>query len=133
MKEYEPTNHYYIDRQERERLIKNIGYGQLVKSIRIDNGDPRGATIHNLSNTGIITIIAESTNKIITKLIARPNQVRRYYSNRNEEAPAYLIALARNHTKMGYNLVKSQGASLNFLTRADSSKQLKNLLILWRL
>lgn len=114
MREYEPTNHYYIDRQEREKLIQNIGYGRLVKSVRVDNGDPRGATIHNLSNTGIITIISEKTNKIVTKLIARPNQVRRYYSNRNEEAPAYLIALAKNHMEKGYDLVNCQGASLNF-------------------
>ncbi len=96
------SNHYKLDRQARENLIAQIGYGTIIKSVVIDRGHKNGAEIHEISNTGIITIYNERTHKMITKLIARPGQIRRYYDNKNE-IPKELIKIAMEHQTMDYN------------------------------
>lgn len=96
------SKHYTNDRKRREEIIKEIGYGRTVKSVVIDRGHRNGAEIHEISNTGIITIYNERTGKMITKLIARPSQITRYY-NENEKVPSFLIEIAREHQKKGYN------------------------------
>lgn len=96
------SNHYITDRQARENLIKEIGYGKTIKSVTIDRHHPNGPEIHEISDTGIITIYNKRTHKMITKLIARPGQIKRYY-NENEEIPVELLKLAREHQQMAYN------------------------------
>jgi hypothetical protein len=88
--------HYQKDRKHREEIIQSIGYGNTIKTTRIDRGDPRGAEIHELSDTGIIHIYTEKTHMLITRFIATPNQVKRYYTI-NEIVPQFLIALAIAH------------------------------------
>lgn len=96
------SNHYISDRQARENLIAEIGYGKVIKSVVVDRNHPNGPEIHEISNTGIITIYNQRTHKMITKLIARPGQIRRYYKE-NEIIPRELLELAREHQKMAYN------------------------------
>lgn len=98
------SKHYTRDRQRREELIEQIGYGEVIKRVVVDRNHPNGAEIHEISNTGIITIFNQRTHKLITKLIARPNQIRRYFKE-NESIPNGLIELAQYHQKMAYNLV----------------------------
>ncbi len=95
--------HYTEERAKRESLIKAIGYGTVIKSVEIDKGHRNGPEIHELSNTGIITIFNKRTHKLITKLIARPGQIRRYF-NEDEIIPTGLLDLARQHQKMAFNL-----------------------------
>ena len=94
--------HYEEERQYRENLIREIGYGKPIKTVRVDRGHPAGPEIHQLSDTGIITIFNERTHKLVTRLIARPGQIRRYYRN-NEQVPQELINLARQHQILSYN------------------------------
>lgn len=96
------SSHYTLDRQTRENLIKKIGYGKPIKTKVLDRGHRNGKEIHVLSDTGIITIFNQRTKKMITKLIARPGQIRRYFEE-NEVIPKGLIELARQHQKMAYN------------------------------
>ena len=93
--------HYTTDRQERENLIKQIGYGNTIKSVVVDKGHKNGPEIHKISDTGIITIYNQRTKKLITKLIARPNQIARYFTEGN--APKELREIAREHQKKNYN------------------------------
>lgn len=95
------SKHYMTDRQRREEIIKQIGKGTEVKRAVLDKGHKNGAEIHVISSTGIVTIYNQRTKKLITKLIARPGQIRRYW--KNEEAPEELIQIARQHQKMNYN------------------------------
>lgn len=95
------SKHYMTDRQRREEIIKQIGKGTEVKRVVLDKGHKNGAEIHVISSTGIVTIYNQRTKKLITKLIARPGQIRRYW--KNEEAPKELIQIARQHQRMGYN------------------------------
>ncbi len=95
------SKHYSTDRQERENLIRQIGIGIIIKSVRWDKGHRNGAEIHKITNTGIVIIYNERTGKMITKLIARPGQIRRYWTDGN--APQELVNLAYEHTKKNYN------------------------------
>lgn len=95
------SKHYMTDRQKREAIIEMIGKGTEVKRVVLDKGHKNGAEIHVISSTGIVTIYNQRTKKLITKLIARPGQIKRYW--KNEEAPEELIQIARQHQKMNYN------------------------------
>lgn len=94
------SKHYNRDRIIREKLIREIGIGKEIKTVRVDKGHPMGAELHTITTNGIIIIRNEKTHKIVTKLIARPNQIRRYGIEDKR-----LIALAREHQALGYNMI----------------------------
>lgn len=96
------SKHWEEDRRSREELIHNvIGIGRPIKEVIIDKGHRNGPERHVLTNTGIIIVYNAKTNKLVTKLIARVGQVKRYY--KDGDAPKELIALAKKHTDLGYN------------------------------
>ena len=95
------SKHYSIDRKEREEVIKKIGYGIPVAEFIIDNGHRNGPTVHVITSTGIVNIYNQRTHKLVTKLVVRPGQLRRYYKNGN--APKELIEKAIENTRKGYN------------------------------
>lgn len=96
------SRHYSEDREAREAIIRQIGMGKVVASFRVDRGHRNGAEIHKITSTGIIVIYNERTGKMITKLIARVGQIRRYYKDGN--APKELIKKAVDNTvKNHYN------------------------------
>ena len=98
------STHYINDRQAREHLIRTkIGYGRTVDTFIVDRGHRDGAERHEISTTGIITIYNVRTNKLITKLVARPNQIKRYYEAEGRVAPQDILNLAYEHTKKNYN------------------------------
>jgi hypothetical protein len=84
----------------RERLIKEIGIGKEIATFRVDKGHPNGAELHTVTTNGIIVIRNERTNKMITKLIARPNQIKRYGIEDKK-----VIEIARKHQTLGYNMI----------------------------
>lgn len=101
------SKHYRNDRKERERIINMIGTGKTVDSFIVDRGHKNGAERHEITNTGIIIIYNNRTNKMITKLIARPGQIRRYY--KEGKAPQELIKKAIDNTKdTGYNYLQKE-------------------------
>lgn len=97
------SNHWMKDREAREALIEKIGIGQVIKTVVVDKGHKNGPEIHELTSTGIVVIYNKRSHKMITKLIARPGQVRRYYKE-NEQVPTNVLKIAREHLKMGYNI-----------------------------
>jgi hypothetical protein len=97
------SKHYLSDREKRENLIKKIGYGKVIKTVVVDRNHKNGPEIHEISDTGIITIFNQRSHKLITKLIARPNQIKRYFSE-NEVIPTKVLQLAKVHQNLAYNL-----------------------------
>ena len=95
------SNHYSQDRRYREELIKSIGEGNPVAEFFIDKGHWHGVEKHIITDTGIIIIYALGTGDLVTKLIARPNQIKRYY--KNNDYPQYLVDIAYEHMTKGYN------------------------------
>ena len=94
------SRHYNRDRIIREKLIREIGVGKEIKTVRVDKGHPNGAELHTITTNGIVIIRNERTNKMITKLIARPNQIRRYGIEDKK-----VIEIARKHQTLGYNMI----------------------------
>ena len=96
--------HYSTERQERHAFIKeHIGEGNIIDSFVVDRGHPSGAEIHSVTDTAIILIHNQRTNKLITELIARPEQLRRLYRLENREVPAKVLSLAYKHNIASYN------------------------------
>ena len=93
--------HFTRDRRDRENLIKEIGSGKVVKRVVIDRGHRNGPEIHEITDNAIVNIYNQRTGKLITKLIARPNQIKRYYEE--GKAPKEILDKAHDHMKKGYN------------------------------
>lgn len=47
-----------------------------MDSFVVDRGHPNGPEIHSVTDTGIIVVHNQRTGKMVTKLIARPGQVK---------------------------------------------------------
>ena len=98
------STHYNKDRIEREKLIKKIGIGKEVATFRVDRHHINGAELHTITSTGIIIIRNERTNKMVTKLIARPAQISRYFETETKEVRD-IMKIAREHQKLVYNMI----------------------------
>jgi hypothetical protein len=98
------SKHWAEDRRERANLIKTeIGYGRTVDAFVVDRGHWHGAERHEITTTGLIKIYSIRSNDLVTVLIARPNQIRRYYEAENRVAPQDILQLAYEHQRKGYN------------------------------
>ena len=98
------TMHNEYDRCDREYFIKNkIGFGEIIDKFWWDKGHKNGPEIHNITSTGLIIIQNANKEKHITTLIARPNQIKRYYDWSGEVAPNWLLDIAYQHMTLGYN------------------------------
>ena len=96
--------HYNTERQGRDLFINDfIGVGKIVDSFIVDRGHPGGAEIHSVTDTAIIIIHNQKTNKLITELIARPEQIRRLYRSAGKTPPKKIIELAYKHNRDRYN------------------------------
>ena len=97
--------HYKNKRYKREKFInKHLnGDGKVVDSFIIDKGHKNGLERHEITENGIIIVYNAETNKLVTKLIAREWQIKRYYNNVGREPPKWLIYLAQYHESLCYN------------------------------
>ena len=98
------TTLHWEERKERtDFIISQIGMGNPIRTFKWDKGHPNGPELHTITDTGIIIVRNERTNKLVTTLIARPGQIYRYYINENEIPPRYLLDIAQQHMDAGYN------------------------------
>lgn len=99
------SKHYNKQRNQRQRIINRYinGDGNVIDSFVVDKGHKDGLEIHSITDTGLIIIHNKETKKLVTKLIARPQQIERYYKNSNKSPPSWLIRLAEWHMSLGYN------------------------------
>lgn len=101
------SNHYRNTRNKRERLIQQYcnGDGCMIEGFVVDRGHKHGTEVHSITDTGLIIIHNYRTNRLVTKLIARPQQIARYYKSKDVQPPRYLMELAQWHQDMMYNYV----------------------------
>lgn len=99
------SKHYKKSRSHREKLIKNVigGDGNVIDTFEVDKGHKDGVELHSITDTGLIIIHNKETGKLVTKLIARPAQVMRYYKNSEKSPPMWLMDLLVWHTDLHYN------------------------------
>lgn len=100
------TKHNSNDRIKRTNNIINIlgGYGKPMYSYIVDTNHPNGYEIHTITDNGIIVIQNEQTKKLVTCLIARGNQIKRYFINDIIPIEVMkIVNIAEEHRKKGYN------------------------------
>lgn len=101
------SKHYETQRNEREKFIEeHLGEGHIIDGFIIDKGHPKGAEVHSITDNGIIIVHNLLSGKLVTKLLARPHQIIRYYEHTGREPPKEyerVLELARQHQILGYN------------------------------
>ena len=91
-------------RRERHEYIQEyIGLGDVIDSFVIDRGHEDGPEIHSVTTTALILIQNARTQKPITELIARPEQLRRLYQTVGKQPPRKLLRLAYKHNSERLN------------------------------
>ncbi len=101
------SKHYETQRSERESFIEeNLGDGHIIDGFIVDKGHPMGAEVHSITDNGIIIVHNLESGKLVTKLLARPQQIKRYYEHTGRNPPLEyenILELAFQHQIMGYN------------------------------
>ena len=75
---HQPTKHS-LYRDKRLEKARSFGYQTILCAFVVDRGHSQGPEIHFISDRGVIYIFNLYTHKFVTLLIARPNQVLRYF------------------------------------------------------
>lgn len=90
---------HFTERAERIARIKStIGMGAPYLTRRIDKGHANGAELHTITTSGVIIVQNERTLKVVTVLVARPQQLKRLGITDSR-----LIEIARDNQRNGYN------------------------------
>ena len=96
------SRHYTKDRKQREAIIAQIGTGNVIKEVVVDRGHRNGPEVHKITDTALILVYNQRTGILVTKLIARPAQILRYYKE-DEPKPTRVVELARVHARNKWN------------------------------
>lgn len=102
------SQHYKNKRYKREKFIDKYlnGDGCIIDGFVIDKGHKDGVEVHSITENGVIIIHNYHSGKLITKLLARPQQIKRYYESTGREPPKEyerILQLARWHESLNYN------------------------------
>lgn len=104
------TYHFLYERFKRNQLVKDYldDEFKVIAQFVVDKNHPNGNEIHTILDNGLIIIQNFNTKKVITYLIARPGQIRRYWYDLNLKVPSTkefqdLIELCKEHTEKNWN------------------------------
>jgi hypothetical protein len=99
------SNHYKNKRYRREKFINKYLYGDgnVIDSFVVDKGHKDGLERHDVTDTGLIIVYNLKSKKLVTKLIARPKQIKRYYQDTGRKPPKWLLDLCYWHNTLHYN------------------------------
>ena len=94
------SKHYNYDRKIREEIIRRIGEGKPI--VRVPWTHEGRLQFHVVTDNAIV-LVYNPNGMLITKLIARPNQIRRYFPKGYDKKIAEIIEIAYKHQLAGYN------------------------------
>lgn len=95
------TGHFHDERMSRAvRVTRLVGLGHPIRQCLVDTGHRNGLEVHVLTDTGLVFVYNHESKELVTVLIARPGQVKRYYEPFGEDAPKELIARAYENTSV---------------------------------
>lgn len=99
------TKHYKNKRYNREKFINKYLYGDgnVIDTFIVDKGHKNGLEKHCITDNGLIIVYNLKSEKLVTKLIARPQQIKRYYYDTDRKPPKWLLDLAFWHQNLNYN------------------------------
>ena len=83
------SEHYKHKRYKREKFINKYlnGDGKVIDTFMVDNVHPNGAERHDITDNGLILVYNLKSGKLVTKLLAREHQIKRYYEYSGKEPP----------------------------------------------
>ena len=96
------SRHYSTERAEREAVIRQIGDGEIIAEKQFNRGHKNGPEVYQVTTTGLIIVRNARTWRLVTKLIARPSQLDRWFG---DELPNSVYMEAWRHQEMGYHLL----------------------------
>lgn len=109
MKSARLSDHLATERQVRLQAANFSGTHQFaVAAFEVDRGHPKGPEIHFITNMGVIAIFNKRSHKLCSVLIARPNQVKRYFDDCDLKISRDIwrvIKIAKKHQIQGWNIV----------------------------
>lgn len=102
------SKHYENTRENRQQFIKEHfdNDGIMIDGFIVDRGHKNGLEVHSITDKGLIIIHNLYSGVLVTKLIARPQQIMRYYKDSGRVPPPEyekVLELARLHNILGYN------------------------------
>lgn len=104
----EKSIHYTNDRVKREEKIMELGQGKKLASFRVrcpQKSYPKDWEVQTVTDNGIIIVYNAYSGKLVTKLIARKNQIDKLYRAVGKVAPMEVLEKAMEHERLGYNLI----------------------------
>lgn len=93
----------HIFKREYRRDISVVGEGCPCAGFVVDKNHPNGLEEHIVYSNALVVIRNHHTKKLITILVARPMQIKRYYDALGFVAPQRLLQLAYIHVLVGLN------------------------------
>lgn len=102
----EETKHYKKDRKGRSNLAAELiekEHGE-VADVFLTYCEKNGANIAVIYTNAVIRLYNPFTKRHITDLIARPGQIKRYYTAVFEKPPISIMDYAFRHQEKGYNV-----------------------------
>lgn len=102
------SKHYNDKRHKREKFIEERlgGDGKVIDSFIVNKGHKNGLERHEITDNGIILVYNAFSGKLVSKLIARPQQIKRYYELTGRPPPFEyddILKLAKERQVLGYN------------------------------
>lgn len=101
------SKHLFYDRAQRDYFVSkyNLTNENIMNVFCVDKGHPDGIELHVIYKSGIIKIINPINRRIITYLIARPQQIKRYYDKCRLKVnwDRSVLDLAKEHQLQGLN------------------------------
>lgn len=94
----------HIFEREYRRDISVVGEGRPCAGFVVDKNHPNGLEEHIVYSNALVVIRNHHTKKLITILVARPAQIKRYYNALGFVAPSRIVELAFKHQQMGLNV-----------------------------
>lgn len=93
----------HIFEREYRMDISVVGTGRPCAGFVVDKKHRDGLEEHIIYSNALVVIRNHHTKKLITVLVARPMQIRRYYDALGFAVPSKLLDIAYKHFKMGLN------------------------------
>ena len=97
-KEMETAHAAYCRVARIEKIASILGDGIALDMFEVDRGHKNGPELHVIDSVGVISVYNLRTRLLVTKLIARPLQIMRYYEHEGKPFPSWMPVI----TEMAY-------------------------------
>lgn len=94
------SRHYETQRNDRNLLIGFIGEGKVIYETTCFDKKRNKNFRYQITDNAILKVLDEKDDYLITKMVARPSRILRYW----KDAPEWLIMKSVDYTRKGYHI-----------------------------